>query len=72
MDGKEEILVRGGAKNVGDGPELQRPKGGITQHPGEEHLKADDEGDHVLGQWLGTAQLGDLGMRVLVGCAASM
>ena len=60
VDGEEEVLVRGGAEDVGDGPELPGPEGGVAQEVGEQQLEADDAGDDVLGQGLGAAQLGDL------------
>jgi hypothetical protein len=64
VDGEEEVLVRGSAEDVGDGPELPRPEGGVAQEVGEQQLEADDGGDDVLGQGLGAAQFGDLGVRL--------
>lgn len=60
VDGQEEVLVGGRADDVAQGPELPRPEGRVPQDVGAGELQGDDEGDDVLGQWLGPAELGDL------------
>lgn len=60
VDGQEQVLVRRGAKDVRDGPELPGPEWRGPQHVGEEDLQADDAGDDVLGQGFGAAELEDL------------
>lgn len=65
MDGEEEVLVGGGAKDVADEPELPGEKGGVAEVPGPEDLHGDDAGDDVLCQGLRPAELGDLVMRLL-------
>lgn len=60
VDGQEQVLVGGGAEDVGDGPELPGEEGSVAQEMGEEQLEADDSSNDVLGQRLGTAELGDL------------
>lgn len=63
VDGEEEVLVGGGADNVGDSPELEGPEGGVAEEVGHGELEGDDAEDDVLGQGLGTAELGDLEER---------
>lgn len=60
VDGQEEILVRCRANNVSHRPELPRPEFRVAQEVGAGDLYGDDEGDDVLGQGLGAAELGDL------------
>jgi hypothetical protein len=60
MDGKEEILVGGGTEDVGNDPVFEGEERSFAQVPGEEDLEADDAHDDILGQWLGTTELGDL------------
>lgn len=45
MDGQEEVLVAGGAEDVGCEPELPREEGGVAQEVGEEELERDDAQD---------------------------
>lgn len=60
VDGEEEVLVGGCAKDVGDGPELPGPEGSVVEHPGEEDLEGDDAEDDPFRERLGAAELGDL------------
>ena len=60
MDGEEQVLVGGGTKDVGNGPELEREEGRIAEVVCEGDLEGDDAGDDVLGQRLVAAELGDL------------
>lgn len=48
MDGQEEILVRGGANDVGDRPELQGPEGRVSEEVGAKDLKGNDAGDDIF------------------------
>lgn len=63
VNGKKEVLVGGRADDVAQRPELPRPKGRVPQNVGAGELQGDDEGDDILGQWLGAAKLRDLGTR---------
>lgn len=60
MDSQKEVLVRGCAKHVGDGPEFEGPEGSISEVVCQEDLESDDAGDNILGQGLGAAELGYL------------
>lgn len=65
VDGEEQVLVGGGAEDVGDGPEPEGPEGRVAKGAGEQDLEGDDAGDDVFGQRLGPAELCDLaGSRV--------
>lgn len=64
VDGEEQVLVGGRAKDVGNGPELEREEGRIAEVVCESDLEADDAGDDVLGQGLMATELGDLGLSV--------
>lgn len=55
VNGQEQVLVGGGSKDVGDGPELPRPEGCRLEHVGEENLESDDAEDDVFGKRLGAA-----------------
>ena len=61
MNGEEEVLVGRGANYVGNGPELERPKGRRLQVDGQRHLEGYDAGDDVFGERFGAAELCDLG-----------
>jgi hypothetical protein len=60
VNGEEEVLIRGGAEDVGNCPELPRPERRVAQEVGEQQLEGDDTGDDILGQGLGTAEFRDL------------
>lgn len=60
MDGQEEILVGGGAKNVGHSPELDGEEGRVPKHPSQEHLQGHYASNNIFGQWLGAAKFGNL------------
>lgn len=52
VDGQEQVLVCGGAKDVGDCPELPGPKGRRLEQVGEDNLEGDDAEDDIFGQRL--------------------
>lgn len=60
VDGEEEVLVCGCAKDVGDSPELPRKEGSVMKRPGEEDLERDDTEDDPFRERLGAAELGNL------------
>lgn len=62
VDGQEEVLVGSRAYDVGQGPEGQREEGRVAQQVGAVDLHRHDKCHDVLGQGLGAAQLGDLGV----------
>lgn len=58
--GKEQVLVRRRAENVGEEPELPREERRVPQHMSQVNLENDDAGDNVFGQRLRAAKLGNL------------
>ncbi len=60
VDGEEEVLVGGRADDVGCEQEWPGEDGGRAEEVGAGYLERDDCEDDVFGQWLGTAELGDL------------
>lgn len=63
VNSKKEVLVGGRADDIAQGPELPRPEGRVPQNIGAGELQGDNEGDDILGQWLGAAELRDLERR---------
>lgn len=60
VDGEEEVLVGGAAEDVGGGEELPMQRMRVPQKPRGAQLRADDEENDPLGQWLVAHELRDL------------
>lgn len=60
MDGEKDVLVRGGTNNVGGEEEGPGQDGRVAEEVGTGYLQCDDASDDVLGQWLGSAEFGNL------------
>lgn len=60
VDGKEKVLVGGGADNVGEHPELPGEERVVAEDVCAGNLERDDANDDVFCQWFGAAELGDL------------
>ena len=66
VDGEEQVLVGGGAHDVGNSPERQGEEGRVSKEVGGSDLDSDDEEDDVLRQGFVAAELGDLEDGLLV------
>ena len=60
VDGKEEVLVRGGPDDIRKTPDGNGEEGRRSEKICAEDLEKDDSKDYKFGQWFGAAQLGDL------------
>ena len=49
VDGEEQVLVRGGANDVGEAPEGPGEEGRRSEHVGTQDLDTDDEEHDILG-----------------------
>lgn len=70
VDGEEEVLVGRGADDVGREQEGPRQNGRRAQEHGAGRLQRHNQQHHVLGEGLGAAQLGHLGVGLDDGHAA--
>lgn len=63
MDGEEEVLIGGGADDIGGQEKWEGEEGAVTQTDCTCHLQRYHSQNDVFGQWLGSAELGDLGKK---------
>lgn len=61
MNCEENVLIGGGTDDVGSEEEGPGEDGRIAEEVGACYLQCDDTGDDVFSQWLGAAELRDLG-----------
>lgn len=71
VDGQEEVLVGGGADDVGGQEEGPRQERRVAEEAGAEDLDGHDEQDDVFGEGLRAAELGDLHWSALAATMAS-
>lgn len=63
VDGKEEVLVGGGSKDVADEPELPVEERGVAERVSKGNLERDDAENDPFREWFRATELGDLEFR---------